>query len=261
MKQSYKYFNYCKEKSYGSNPYFIELNALGVGFSSLYAVTEADAKAIEQAGTAAGFRGTVYNTHLWLDVDTYEQADIVERRLREMELAFVAFDSGGKGAHFGINRSNDEQPSHLLPAKDKAFVKLMFPEADTSIYTHLHPFRLPGTVHEKTGRKKELITQAAGLLLLLPELGREDLYTPSEPSNLGAISVFDCYKVMANTTPEYNGRRHEKLVRLAYALKQEAGVQQEYAHWWLMQTNLMFEEPKSEEEISNIIRHVFGGAI
>ncbi len=256
-KHKYCYSIFSGSKHYGSKPSFIYSNRLpSQGFSSLYQVTAETACAIEQAGTAAAYKGCVWGERLWIDVDSYEEAEKVDSRLRKEGYDYVSYDSGGRGAHFGVLR--DHEPSHLLPVKDKAWVKANFQEADTSIYTHLHLFRLPGSIHEKTGRAKQLVESIRGRALKLPPLEMREVKLSGNVNSGGDISVFDCFSVMANTIPVKNGNRHPTLVKLAYALKDQAGANADFAYQWLIETNKMFEDPRSEEHIEQIIRSVYG---
>lgn len=226
------------------------------GFQSLYAVDATTTTALIRENTAKFFKGVVWSERLWVDVDSYEGAEEVEKTLKKMNLDFVAYDSGGKGAHFGILR--DHPPSHLLPMKDKVWVKSHLPPTDTSIYTHMHLFRIAGTVHELTGRRKELVIERRGSALRLPPLEEKALIVSEGQL---AESIFDCYRVMANTVPAINGERHHTLVRLTYALKDEAKLPAETALWWLFETNKLFNEPKHEDEVTKIIRSIYGEAI
>lgn len=247
---------------YSAKPCFLDPDALGskTGFASLYAVSDETRKAIEQVGTTKEFAGCVWSERLWLDVDSYEAAEKVENRLKEMGYDYIAYDTGGRGAHFGIAR--DTAPSHVLPAQDKAWVKKHFPEpeVDKSLYTHLHLFRIPGTLHGTTGKPKVLVSRQSGKVLV------HEPYKPSENrsiatfSNVGAPSgtgsIFDNFSIMSQTGPARNGNRHPTLVRLAYALK-AGSIPIDKAYWWLSETNKMFEEPKGEQEIEKIIKDIY----
>jgi len=224
------------------------------GFSSLYQVTAETAKAIEQAGTVKGFKGIVWSKRLWIDFDDSDAARAADRRLKEMGYDYVCYSTGNRGLHYGILRPI--QPSHLLPLMDKAWVKEHFPKADTSIYTHLHPFRIPGTVHEKTGRPKILLFECRGSALTLPPLKREEMQIVSPGFKQGK-SVFDCFYVMANTVPVSPGQRHETMVKLLYALKNDAGVSMDIAMWWASEWNRMLSEPKEDHEIEKAVRSIY----
>lgn len=251
----YCYHVHTPRKLHLVPPRFIHRDALTVGFSSLYGVAAAEAAAIESAGTVAGFKGVVWSERLWIDVDSYAEADLVEAKLKEMNLDFVAYDSGGRGAHFGVLRPT--LPSHLLPAQDKRWVQQHFAGADTSIYTHLHLFRVDGTVHETSGRNKRLVFEHRGEQLILPALEKAVVDTTTQP-NVDGKAVFECYRVMSNSIPTKSGNRHPTYVKLVYALKDDAGVAPPVARWWLGEVNKMSAEPKGDEELDQVVRSIYG---
>lgn len=256
---AYRYHIHSTRLSYGTKPHFIVDGDLGrhQGFASLYAVTEADAKAIEQSGTTAGFKGSVHSERLWIDTDSYEDADRAEQTLKRMELDYVAYDSGGRGAHFGVLRECD--PSHTLPQRDRAWVREHFPYADSSIYTHLHLFRLPNTVHDRTGCTKTLVRHVRGQALTLPRLeSREVVLSPRQVGS--SKSVLATFSVLKDSVAVDVGKRHETLVRLGYALCQDAQVDADFALRWLHEVNKLYTEPKPDEELEKIIRDVYGAA-
>lgn len=266
----YRYSLYTPGLYYTSVPTFVRDNGSehDTGFSSLYSVDLATTKALEQAGTTKEFKGVVWSERLWLDIDTkglsvdasVELLNRVETRLKEMGLAFCVYDSGGHdsvgGGHFGILRKAD--PSHLLPQRDRQWAKRHFPEADSSIYTHLHLFRRPGTVHQITGRRKELVFEQAGKVLELPTL---EVASPTfkviESDN--TESIFSNFNIMSLIGPRRNGERHFTLVKLAFELR-DHGVDIQAAQWILGQNNLLFDEPKSFDEIFKIVQDVYSGS-
>lgn len=258
-KEEYKYVLYSDRPNYGSSPNFIRGDAApeSGGFTSLYAVDESTAQAIQSAGTAKNFKGVVWSERLWIDVDSYEAADTTERKLKEMGYAFISYESGGRGAHFGVLRTSD--PSHLLPLQDKAFVREHFPEADATIYTHLHPFRLPGTLHNKTGRPKRFVSQAAGKPIELPpyrdevrSVGRSEVFAVSGQTK----SIFDIHFIQRNSEASKEGERHAHLVRLIYALR-DNGYDVNIARWWVNEVNKRFSPPKEEYEIEKALGSIY----
>lgn len=253
----YEYYLYSDRPTYGFSPNFIRRSELPVGgFRSLYAVTEDSAKAIIEAGTTKGFKGVVWSERLWLDFDSYEAAERAEAKLKEMGYDFVGWDTGGRGGHLGVLRTT--APSHLLPYQEKQWVEEHFPEADKSIYTHLHPFRLEDTVHEKTGNRKRLVCESKGSTLVLPPLRDKEMsLSENSRSRGGSSSVFDCFRLMANTVPVHNGERHPTLIRMLYALRDQTATSQDIAYWWACEWNKMLSEPKSEEEIEKAVRSIY----
>jgi hypothetical protein len=242
-----------------STPEFVHRDNLPsrTGFSSLYAVTKESAQAIVSARTTKGFKGVVWSPELKMDFDTYESGRRAESKLKEMGYGYTIYDTGGRGVHFTIPVFG-QHPSHVLPRLQNGFVGENFPEADKSIYTHLHLFRLEGTVHERTGGIKQSIGEYAGKILDLRD------YTPRDESRREGktqekteVSVFSCNRVMFNSHPVDSGDRHRALVKLCYALKEEAGANKEFALMWMNQVNLSYSEPKEQHEVEKIIGSIY----
>lgn len=263
----YQWHIYSLTRSFGSSPSFASSAELAElqGYSSLYGVSEETAQAIVKAGTTEGFKGIVYSERLWADFDSYEAAEWAESKLKEAGYGYVAYDSGGRGAHFGIRRDCD--PGHTLPQRDKAWVRAFFERggkcaADLSVYTHLHLFRLPGTIHESTSRVKELVSTHSGRSVKLPawqELKgaqRVQVVTNSVDRS-GNISIFHSLRILHASQEASAGERHPQLVRCAYALR-DHGVDPQFALGWLQELNKSFPEPKDEREAEAIIQRVFG---
>lgn len=258
MESKYCYNLYSSNATYGSSPYFCRNDSFpGTGYSSVYAVTEDAAKALVAEGTTAGFKGIVWSERLWMDFDSYEAAEQAESKLKEMGYDYIGYDTGGRGGHFGILRT--ALPSHLLPQRDKQWATDNFPKCDKSIYTHLHPFRLSGTVHEKTGNRKRVVCEQRGVSLVLPPFKRETLRIDTTPgSQRRSKSIFNCYRVMREIRPIGTGGRHQSLVKLIYALRDDAKATSQETLYWCNQWNLLLEEPKTNEEIEKAVQSIYG---
>lgn len=254
--EGYVYYLYSDSTYYPGDLHFCTDINNYKGFSSLYAVTEETAEALKREGTVAGYAGSVWSERLWLDIDSYEMAESVELKLKEMGLDYIAYDSGGKGAHFGILR--DHPPSHLLPKKDRAWVASNFPQADLSIYTPLHLFRLPSTVHEKTGRQKTLAGVCKGRTLNLPALQTGVLRSLQSMGHARneKESVFKDGRLMYNIKQARVGERHATLVKVAYALKDKE-TDPNIARWFLNEVNKLFAEEKDPEQIDKVVANIF----
>lgn len=273
MKDTYAYHLYSPRPDYGTTPVFYHRDDLPKeGFISLYSVDKPTAMAINQAGTCKGYKGIVFSERLWIDVDSYEAADAVEERLREAGYDYVAYDTGGRGAHFGILRLSADSSgilgpglegmfpcSHLLPLQDKQYVQEHFPEADSTIYTHLHPFRLPGTPHHRTGKRKTLVSEGGGRSLALPAFKQESVERPIGEFLSGSKdgkSILDITFITRNSEPAKAGERHAQLVRLCYALR-DNGYGINIARWWVNEVNKRFQPKKTEEEIEKVVQSIF----
>lgn len=227
-------------------------------FASVYAIRKADAEAIHQAGTAAGFKGIVWSNRLWLDFDNMEAAERAERSLKETDYDFRVYDTGGgRGRHIGILRH--AAPSHLLPLQDKAYAAASFPGCDLSLYWHLHLLRLPGAIHERTGKPKTLLYHREGKALVLPPYVPTEVVMPEvRQENSVRPSIFSVWGVISNLAPlASEGDRHAQLVRLAKALQADANVTPEEALWVTMEVNRGFTLPKDEHEVEEIVKWAY----
>lgn len=253
----YVYYLYSPAANYGSVPRFMARDEMPkTGFTSLYAISAQDAEAIRAEGTTKGFKGVVWSPTLEMDFDDPEAAERAGCRLEEMGLEFNAFSTGNRGLHFQLFRSLDSKPSHLLPQKDKAWVRDHFPGADTSIYTHLHPFRLEGTKHEKTGRPKQRVHYNPGNKVTVPALKEKPVPTYDASQSSSGRSIFDNLQLMANTIPVHNGERQYTLIRQLFALKYE-GVPADMARFWVGEWNKMLSDPKAEEELDKAVMSIY----
>lgn len=256
----YCYSLYSPGKWYPKIPEFIcKPEEITTGFSSLYSVDEFTAHALVDTGTIRGFKGIVWSDRLWLDFDTQEAGKEALNKIKERtELNYVCYSSGGRGLHIGILR--DSNPSHLLPLFDKKWTEKTFEGHDPSIYSHLHLFRLPGTIHEKTGLKKELIEVGGkeSVQVDFSILENEKQYDYTENKVYGGDrSIFDSKSIMYNSTPQDNGQRHEHLVRCLYALK-SSSVSVFNARWWVGEVNKTYNDRKSEESLDQLVRSIYG---
>lgn len=240
-----------------------EIANSGSQFASVYAVRKEDARAIQEtAETAAGFRGIVWSRRLWIDFDNHEAADRAEEFLRRENYDHVVYDTGGgRGRHIGVLRA--AQPSHTLPLQDKLWVQEHCPGADLGLYWHLHLIRLPGAIHERTGKRKSLLREHKGRELTLPKLrpdtdpARDDL-SESSVASVARPSIFRCWEVTSNLAPASGGERHKQLVNLSMALCKDARVKFEEALWVCLEVNRGFDDPKEESEVVRLVKWAYG---
>lgn len=236
-----------------------ELLQTGQSFGSIYAVRAEDAQFIQEAGSAAGFKGTVWSQRLWLDFDSNEPAEQAKTYLKEQGYDHVVYTTGGRGCHIGVLRSSP--PSHLLPLQDKLWAATNTPGCDLSLYWHLHLIRLPGAMHERTGFPKRLLYRIEGRELTLSP------YEPTAPVQqaekyLGSMerrqSIFQVWEVMRQLgSREPTGGRQRGLVSLARALRTVQGLTVDEALWVMLETNKGYPEPKSDYEVERIARWAF----
>ena len=115
-------------------------------------------------GSIKGFAATKPVCHsdvVLLDFDDCkDEARKFYTFIKERGYTFRVYDSGNRSIHFHIKR--DYIASSLLPKMDKAWVSKYAPKADLSLYSSMHFYRLPNTVHSETGKKKVLIEEVIG---------------------------------------------------------------------------------------------------
>jgi hypothetical protein len=221
------------------------------GFSSLYRITAETAEALNASGIS-GYRGAVWSPGLWIDCDTEEAAMETRARLTQLGLGFEVWSTGNRGMHFYIERPH--APSHLLPQIDKEWVKSSIPGADTSIYSHLHLFRNPGSRHKKTGKPKLCLERISGQPLLLKDepVEKQQLRTKIE---VPEKSIFLDNYVMSLTAPVDEGKRHETLLNCALAMNR-LGEPIDFIGRWLYHVNMLYASPKPDGEIERILDFV-----
>lgn len=102
----------------------------------------------------------VYSETIIIDCDTKEEATTVDDRLTELEIPFELWLTGNRGCHFHIAIKpmwgTDTIWSQTCWLRDIGVWDVI----DTSIYRENGQIRVPGAVHEKTGRTKERIREA-----------------------------------------------------------------------------------------------------
>lgn len=242
-----------KHKQVDASFAFIPENTLpSIGFCSVYGVSDADAKALLEAGTYAGFKGVVYpGTYLWIDVDDNDVAQDYVKKLEGMGLEFQVWATGNRGLHFAIRR--DVSPSPHVPNIDKAWVQANFPNSDLRLYSHLHLLRREGTIHEKTGLKKRLLSHTPGAVLFLE-------YSPAaakaKPYNHGnIISVFESRAILDLSIAHEAGSRRKYMLRLAAELARTNNPI-EFSLMWMVNVN-MLGDPLDFEDLERIVQWAY----
>lgn len=162
----YKYVLY--KTIYEAQPKVVTVDKLPLtGFVSTYMYDSGLVKYVTEHGSLRGFSATkpvCYSETLLVDFDdAKEAARDFYRFLRKKGLKFDVYDSGGRSIHFHIKRH--PVASESLPYSDKYYIMTHAPKADLTIYQVGRVFRRAGTIHHKTGRKKELLEKVEGNLL------------------------------------------------------------------------------------------------
>jgi len=139
-----------------------------VRFRSVYGYpTEAQAH-IEASGNIVGVKQfAVHSSTLFIDVDEEEHLDKIERIIAATGVGYSVWSTGNRGLHFHI----DMEPvvSIDLPYSQAEYIRGLGLSklVDMTIYRHHSIIRVPGAVHAKTGKTKELLRSVDGPMLTI----------------------------------------------------------------------------------------------
>lgn len=250
-------FYIWKRKVADNDVRFLHISDLpNSGFSSVYGFSESDARAMENTESYASFKGVVSSPLLKVDCDAQEASETVEGWLKQQEIGYQKYTTGNRGHHYEINRL--ASPSQLLPSIDKAFVSRTFPGADISFYHHVGLYRLPGAIHQKTGRKKALLEHVEGRILDMTTEQADSVTHPfSRASNRGSVQCIFTDRILQNmTVPIAKGERHKRLCEVAVRLD-TLNQPMEYAWAYIWNVNLMAEEPVEEGELRRMLHWAY----
>jgi len=264
MKETFCYVEYRKLPFRGKDekPLLVKLDDPILktgGFRSVYQVNEEGKKWIEERGSVGGFGDSgipIWSPQLFVDFDDcYEDAEYLRGLLLHDGISFQMYDSGNRSIHFHIDREID--PSIDVPYSDKEYIKTIVPRADLSLYSHMHPFRLEGTIHEKTTKPKVLIDSFGGISLRIPNLCKPD-YSILK-SKAAQVSIFEDPLIMGLSRGFREGQRYKNTLVLAYKLK-ERGETPGMVKGWVHNVNMLSFPPLPEERLNRIFRSVLNGS-
>lgn len=220
------------------------------GFRSMYQVDNLGKEWIEKNGLR-GFNKSgnkVWSNLLFIDFDNNKQkAKDLFNKLKKEGIGFKLYFSGSKGFHFHVER--EIEPSIYVPNSDKVFVKNISIGADISIYSHLHPFRIAGTLHEKTGKLKKLLYENKGKKYKINIIKSQE---KNKYYSIPEISIFLDETIMSFSLGFKEGKRNYSMCFLGKLLK-ERGESVEFIQQWILNANLMNNPPLENEEINKII--------
>jgi len=153
------------------------------GFRSVYAYTaEVKDQIIATRSTANLGAVPVYSDELLVDFD-HQSPDPLLLHLYDSGVGFELWSSGGKGWHVQVML--EPMFGADVPYSQRHWVAEFAPQADLTFYHQAGQFRLPGTLHEKTGAKKTLVTAWRGDLLEIPQV--------AVPTRQATVTTSDSY--------------------------------------------------------------------
>ncbi len=222
------------------------------GYISVFGFSEGDANIIRARGHSRDFKEfAVGSKTLIMDFDNgVDSAITVSERLVDLDVRHFVYQSGGKGCH--ILADCEEGYSESLPGQHKDLALSLSPDADTSIYRANALIRLPGTVHERTGHRKELLWANPGSKVLeLPAPRELSFERPIENSPDALFFLFSqaAFMLESEVTP---GRRHDCIWRMVNDCYR-AGLSFSTTVELCLTVNQQFKPPKDEADILRVV--------
>jgi hypothetical protein len=192
------------------------------GFRSVYMFTKEDADKIIESGNSRGFSEYIpYSDTLFVDLDDPSFLPLALENLEKLGWRYTYYSSGSKGYHIHI--THNQCGGYGLPDLHKELALKVHPQADVSLYRTSSLFRIPGTIHQKTGKTKQYIGQGGKNLLLLPwniqgvkPVLHFKEFVESNESEL-ALSLNSVIRFLGN--PPIQGRRTQTLWAIARGLR------------------------------------------
>ena len=180
------------------------------GFATMYAFDEEAAKAIRAQGSSKGLgRFPVYADKMWWDLDDGDtHLKALTDKLSDMGLGYEVWSSGSKGYHLGLSHTPIFDVN--VPYTHRMFAEYVGVPCDPTLYQTARLFRLPGTVHEKTGRPKELVEAVEGdsILEMTVRQPSETRFKISDVEDAELLPFFlDSLSSHFNRSPGH-GKRH-----------------------------------------------------
>lgn len=176
----------------------------------------------------------VYTDRLLVDFDEnpLEDAKKLTNYLREVGIQYSVWASGGRSYHVHIHCIGKED--WRVPTSQKHWIAswadAMGAKVDLSVYHGASLFRLPNTVHDKTGKKKVLLDFFEGGLLDYDIVDATAPATP--PENVKEAERMVWRMLLSNIT---EGGRHlhvYKIASQATRLGWNTAKITEHVSWW-----------------------------
>jgi hypothetical protein len=196
----------------------------------------------------------VYLDTLYCDFDDQpEAAAAFCELLIRLSVEFTTWDSGNRSVHYHI----PIVPLHgaYAPYSQKVWMASNAPGCDLSFYHASGYFRLPNTVHRKTGRRKELIDSFDGQTLDIPYVEPKVLREIGS-GRADPTSTFAWYCALMGACPG-SGSRYQTLWQIGAQFKL-CGYSSDTIYDLLWKLNESWKTlAKEEEEVRRAVKDVF----
>jgi hypothetical protein len=197
----------------------------------------------------------VFADELFIDIDNDEEAaKHCWEVLSGLGIMADVYFSGSKGYHFCI--ATLPAWSRDLPYCHLTFVKSLGIRCDECLYQSGRLFRLPGTVHGKTFRVKELVGRIEGDVVEIP-IVKQPIRSCDVVRSDGSIQDFVRTLEMFMANPPANGTRNNRfwgLARSGFA----GGFSEAFVEEALERVNDEMDDPLDDSEIAQVLRSAKG---
>jgi hypothetical protein len=257
-KRSIMWAEVTSSLKHGIPPKLVPLETINnyTGFRSLYGYGDEVKNYIENNQNSFGTSGSVvglaasrlpvFSDVLFVDFDdnAIPSGKLLTSDLREIGVGYSVWDSGGRSIHVHINVMPYED--WRVPYSQKQWITEWMVsrnvKADLSIYHAAGLFRLPGTLHHKTGKPKTLIDEWPGSLLDYELLDHTVAQPPSDVEEATRM----VWRMLL--TYEVSSRHFHvfKITSQADRLGWNSHDISEALSWW----NSRIKNPLNEEDLS-----------
>lgn len=219
------------------------------GYMSVYAYSEEVKRWIEDnysekwkcMGSVVGLVASqqpVYTDRLLVDFDVNPEEDAkkLTADLREIGVQYSVWSSGGRSFHVHIHCVGKEDwrvPNSQL-AWIRGWADSRGATIDPTVYHGVSLFRLPGTVHSKTGKKKELIDFFEGSML---DYDLVETAAPGKPPENSTEALVMLWRLLLTRLGE-GGRQFHVYKIVSHAVRLGWGEKQIMDHLLYWNNNL-----------------------
>lgn len=220
------------------------------GYSSVYMFNADDAADIKASGHSRGFdKYTPAADALPIDLDDGDKS--LDKALERVDgYSYSLYSSGGKGYHIILD--HDLIVDRNLPYSHSQVVASLGIPCDKTLYQPGRILSLPGRVHPKTGRKKELIKRVEGLKIEIPILQKPVVEFNFSAVEGGSVKVALARLWALAEEGLVEGERNNKIWQVASSLI-EAGFEFETVHGIMSTLNDKSSNPLETEELTRTV--------
>ena len=216
-------------------PILLEAPDRQYNFRSLYGYAPNTINIIQKNKHTRGLKGiSCYSDLLIIDCDTLDDMALTNDRLAELGIAYEVWSTGNRGLHFHIDIEPMFGPNTIWSQIIWLQENNLWEIVDRSIYREGGQIRVPGAIHRKTNKPKELVKEIPGELLIVKERVRPPVSQSSSEIEEGTPEAI--YEYMKNLMYRRGeGARHTHLFVLwkrGIAAGVDPDTLREDLRWW-----------------------------